>query len=35
MEADENKRQEYLENISKIKKEDIIYIDESGIYLMK
>jgi len=33
MEADENKRREYLENISKIKKEDIIYIDESGIYL--
>lgn len=33
MEADENKRQEYIENISDIKKEDIIYIDESGIHL--
>jgi len=33
MEADENKRQEYLERISNIKKEDIVYIDESGIHL--
>ncbi len=31
MERDEEKRQAYLSEISKIKSEDIVYIDESGI----
>ena len=31
MEADEKKREEYLEKIKGIKKEDLVYVDETGI----